>query len=167
MPPQNRRRPIKALTIRQPFACAIAHLGQDVENRTWEPPRWLVGGFVAIHAAQTVEVEQQQVLQDAIRFRTHPELNLPEHFNLVDNCVRGAFVAIARLRGVAREDDFNTGIPESWSSPWFRGPFGWVWEDVLVLPKPIPCRGQRGVWDPPPEVVIELRREYRRLTDAA
>lgn len=35
--------------------------------------------------------------------------------------------------------------------PWWRGPWGWLWsnepgEEPLLLPEPIPMRGQQGLW---------------------
>lgn len=42
---------MRALTVRQPFAWAIAHGHKPVENRTWAPPLGAVGERIAIHAA--------------------------------------------------------------------------------------------------------------------
>lgn len=43
---------MKALTLLNPWAQAIAYWGKDVENRTWAPPASLVGERIAIHAGK-------------------------------------------------------------------------------------------------------------------
>jgi hypothetical protein len=43
---------VKVLTIRQPWAHAILHLGKDVENRSW---RTRYRGLLLIHAAARPE----------------------------------------------------------------------------------------------------------------
>ena len=47
---------VRCLTLRRPWAWAVAHAGKDVENRDWQcplPP----GTIVAIHAGQKFEAD--------------------------------------------------------------------------------------------------------------
>jgi DNA polymerase-1 len=44
-----------ALTVWQPWAWAIAMGFKLIENRSWPPPRWLIGRELAIHAAAGTE----------------------------------------------------------------------------------------------------------------
>lgn len=48
--------PIKALSVRQPWAWAIIHGGKDIENRSWQAVNHglNVRGRVAIHASATM-----------------------------------------------------------------------------------------------------------------
>ena len=43
---------LPAISIRQPWAYAILHLGKDVENRTWDLPSKYRGARVLIHAGK-------------------------------------------------------------------------------------------------------------------
>ena len=40
---------MQAITLKHPWAFAIARLGKRVENRTWKPPNRLLGQRIAIH----------------------------------------------------------------------------------------------------------------------
>lgn len=167
MPPEpTPNREIRGLTVRQPFACCIAHLGKDVENRSWAPPGYLIGGHLAIHAGRTVEVEAKMQLQDAIRFGTRPDLNLPAHFPLHDRLELGAIIAVAQLRGVVYQGADGCSsfgdVPDGWESPWFNGPFGWVLGPPRVLARSVPCKGNRGLWELPPDVLVQVRAEFGR-----
>lgn len=51
----NSPRTMKALSIRQPWAYAIFHLGKDVENRSW---RTHYLGRIAIHVAQRIDIAE-------------------------------------------------------------------------------------------------------------
>jgi hypothetical protein len=46
---------MRFLTVRQPWAGCIAHLGKRVENRGWHCPARSVGTQIAIHAAAAVD----------------------------------------------------------------------------------------------------------------
>jgi len=43
---------MKGLTLRHPWAFAIAHWGKRIENRTWKPPKALIGQRIAIHGGK-------------------------------------------------------------------------------------------------------------------
>lgn len=43
---------IWALTEQQPWGWAIAHAGKRVENRTWAPPRAVIGKTIAVHGGR-------------------------------------------------------------------------------------------------------------------
>ena len=46
---------MRALTLWQPWAHAVAHLGKRIENRPWKPWPAVIGTRVAIHAAAKVD----------------------------------------------------------------------------------------------------------------
>lgn len=37
-------------------------------------------------------------------------------------------------------------------SKWYMGQVGWVLDEVVTLPKPVPCRGAQGLWTLPADV---------------
>ena len=61
---------MKALTVIQPWAWAIAHAGKRVENRTWGPPRDVIGQRIAIHAGRRLDdraIAWMRKLMEAMR----------------------------------------------------------------------------------------------------
>ncbi len=130
-----------ALTIKQPWAYAICHLGKDVENRTWKPPAHAIGTRIAIHAGKRYDTPEGYA--EFIRIAACVVDNLPKaagEGQLLDD--RGAVVATAVV---------GTWVTRS-DSPWFCGPIGWVICDVHVLWKAVPCRGMQGLWKLPDDV---------------
>ena len=132
---------MKALTIRQPWVHAILCEGKNIENRTWQRS---VRGWLVIHAAA----------------RPSPDAVFPRGVRVPD--LDG--LDYGSICGVVRVVDIVTAS----RSKWFTGRddgkvnFGWVLEDVIALKKPIPCKGRLGLWDVPPKVLRELRRQLPR-----
>lgn len=163
---------IRALTVIQPWAHLIAHGPKRIENRVWEPPRVLVGAFLAIHAGKRVDPECWQGADELAAFAQikHPVLE-----GLVDaedldartggNKHRakyaaaavpyGAVVAVARLAGVVRAS----------TDPWFCGPVGWQLADVVALPAPVACGGAQGLWELGPELLDQVRAQWKAARD--
>jgi hypothetical protein len=143
-----RCRPMLALTLHQPWAFAVAHLGKDVENRGWPPPAKVIDQRIAIHAGLHVDREAMDHLRRI-------GIALP------DSLVAGAVVATVRVAGVREwRKAWPTQPP---LSRWFTGPFGWQLEDVLALAKPVPCKGRQGLWRLPDDVEARvLEQEVRR-----
>lgn len=160
---------MKALTLWPEWAFAIAHLGKDVENRTWTPPKALIGQRIAIHAgayiggrrARVAVEEGAQALRDMAR-RAGVDISvvLPilactwtSSTRILQNepwrstpIVTRAIVATAVLAEVRRDSP----------SPWaVSGAVHWCLADVQVLSDPEPCSGRQGLWDAP-ELPTEL-----------
>lgn len=132
---------MKAVTIRQPFAWAIAAGFKDVENRSWAP-RVELGELIAIHAAVAApDWDDVERVQKLIRRRA----TVPEQYDC------GAVVAVARVAEVVTSSH----------SAWFSGPIGWVLQDVSPLEEPIECKGQLGLWNLTAGVEARLKRQLR------
>lgn len=132
-------RVLRALTVWQPWAHCIAHLGKRIENRGWRPWAEMIGQVIAIHAAARVDFIEEHELGMRLRAMGH---DLPHPSELP----RGAIVAVARVTGyVVASDSF-----------WFVGPYGWTLSDVIALPQPIACRGAQGLWNVPPDVAARV-----------
>lgn len=165
------RAPIRALTVIQPWATLIAHGPKRVENRTWEPPRWLRAGFLAIHAGVRVDADHwadaRACAQAAGLLGQLPALDgltplLGRRDRLADAARKhyaeravpyGAVLAVARVRSFLTDEDAP-------ADPWFCGPFGWVLSDVVAI-EPVPCKGAQGLWELPPGVLERVRENYR------
>lgn len=142
---------MKALTVIRPWAAAVAHLGKNVENRTWRPPAALVGQRFAIHAGKredlgvlrALNIEQDRrglpMLPDAGPQGIVCTVRLAHVFSSAGEMTTGEMMAATR----------KLGIP---SLRWFLGPVGWVLADVRTLATPVPCRGAQGLWTLPADV---------------
>ncbi len=137
---------MKALTLIQPWAYAIAHLGKDVENRTWRPPASVIGTRIAIHAGAKFDRAAATDL-------------LVNGFSLNQGqppapsaSTQSAIVATAKVTG------FWTGDHDR---PWYAGPVGWVLKDVVALPQPVPCKGALGLWTVPEHVEERVVEQVR------
>lgn len=124
---------IRGLTLIRPWAWAIACAGKDVENRTWEPPRAMVGGWLAIHAGKKWDQDAADSIANTFGVEVPGETEQPS----------GVIIAVARLAAVVRDSE----------SPWFGGPVGWTLDQVVQLPTPVACRGAQGLWMLPESVL--------------
>ncbi len=135
---------MKALTLIQPWAWAIAHAGKDVENRIWRPPESMVGQRIAIHAGKKFDDDAWAFLVDP---GCSPIENLkPDENGLIpvpdeSDCIRGAIIAVATIDHIKA-----IGEGPARFSPWYGGPYGWVLRDVIALRDSIECRGAQKLW---------------------
>ena len=126
--------PVKALSIRQPWAWAILNAGKDIENRDW-PTRFV--GPVCIHAAKGMtRDEYEDCLATAHDISlTHPfphGLTMPAF----DELSRGGIVGTARTEGCVSRS----------TSPWFFGKYGFVIRDARPC-EFIPVNGELGFFE--------------------
>jgi len=141
---------MKALTVRQPFAWAIAIGQKTVENRTRATKH---RGLLAIHAGKTVyrADPDDRLILDAI---AENEFAVGEAESSL-----GAVVAVAELRGCHHAHDCMPPVgvvPPSGltgCSPWaMYGQYHWKLANVRSLPEPVPCKGSLGLWRLPEDV---------------
>jgi hypothetical protein len=140
---------LRVLTVRQPWASAIAAGAKTVENRT-RGTRYR--GLVAIHAGlqgdptalsarPPYRTERPQHLIDWLRSRPDEERRA--------EMPRGAVLAVARIAGAHRSLDCPG------CGPWGEhGPEVWHWRlsGVVRLAEPIPYRGALGLPHARPEL---------------
>jgi hypothetical protein len=100
---------MKALSIQQPWAYAILHLGKDIENRDWRTSH---RGEFLIHTGRVLDHYGVRHIREDLG------LPLPERFDL------GGIVGRAVLRHCVRAHE----------SKWFCGEFGFVLQGVRALP---------------------------------
>lgn len=129
---------MKALTLHQPWAWAIAHAGKRIENRSWRPPRNLIGQRIAIHQGQGWSYDQR------IWGTSTPP---PTRALLQERGMVGAVVATTEV--FAFGDDswlYHGGFASLDDLRWYCGPVGWMLHDVRPLAQPVPCNGAQGLW---------------------
>lgn len=117
-----------ALTVCQPYAHLIAVGEKAIENRTWATN---FRGQLAIHAGKS------RAWLDDDDERRHGALPF------------GAIVAVAWMSGCRAPEDLP---PLMRRSPHANGPVCWMLSSVVRLPKPITCKGARGLWRVPDDV---------------
>lgn len=59
---------MKALTLWPEWAWSIMHLGKDVENRTWHPPKNILGQRIALHAGRKVGRRYEPFVKGALPY---------------------------------------------------------------------------------------------------
>jgi hypothetical protein len=124
---------MKVLSIRQPWAYAILHLGKRVENRSWYTP---FRGEFLIHAAKKWSREEKEDLEcfaDEIRRKfekPYPTIWL------------GRVVGIATLVDCVRAEAVPVG-----QETWGFGPWCFVLENVRALDEPYSLKGMLGFFE--------------------
>jgi hypothetical protein len=123
---------MKALSLWQPYAAAIAEGHKAVENRTWKQDS-IIGERIAIHATQ----RRYNPNKDPWGIeKVWPDCPRP------DELVYGAILATAKVSAIVRITH-----PLVSGNPWAFGPYCWVLTDIKKLPEPIVCKGKQRLWN--------------------
>jgi hypothetical protein len=161
---------MRALSVRQPWAWAIAYAGKTVENRS---RRFNHEGLVAIHASLGLDepgffprneaghtaarkldaLGGRSNFWDARHFyiggHRHPGLGL------------GAIIAVARFDHCHYSADCHAKC-----SPWaIDGQWHICLDDVRPLAEPVPARGKLGLWTVPEDVESAVRAQIEVSTN--
>ena len=137
---------MRALTVRSPWAWAIARGWKPVENRGRPFPPSLVGVPIAVHAglgrddAALPDPEAAEALCRA----------LAENDPLA---ARGTVVAVVRF-GLSHLDPAG-GECSAWA---LKGAWHWPIESAVPLAEPVACRGALGFWRLPGDVLAAVHR---------
>lgn len=139
---------LKALTIRAPWAWAIAQGWKRVENRSWSTR---FRGRFAIHAAVSKE-------SDADAAATFAALGLepPAEF------VRGAIVGTVELVDVLPLDEYLRRFGDDrFDREFALGPLCWVLREPRLC-VPLPCSGNFQLWNVARRLELDRERAERR-----
>lgn len=124
---------MKAISIREPFATLIKDGIKHVETRSWKTN---YRGKIYIHSC---------VAKDKIKDYIQPLIKSELQYgyilcsaDLVD-CIYMDESYIERVK----KEDYNNYLCGRYEP----GRYGWVLENVEVLEKPIPAKGQLGIWN--------------------
>ncbi|MFB7763551.1 ASCH domain-containing protein [Streptomyces xiamenensis] len=129
---------MRALTIRQPWADAIAHGPKRTENRSWTT---VYRGVLLIHAAAKPDTGDVT----AARYQGKK----PD--------ARGAIIAAAELTDVHRpEGPYGCPCSTRWAEP---DTYHWVLDKVIPLFEPIAAKGQLGLWHPAQDLLATVQAD--------
>jgi hypothetical protein len=141
-----------SLTRPWPFAFVAQYGGEPkrVENRSWYPPDYIVGNYIALHAAKSWDEEDREYIADITGLYV-PSKKESAHSEIF---------AVCRVRGYA----LNPGDVPANQRQWFFGPYGWLLDDYVQLDEPVPCVGARGLWgfEKKQDELAQLRLIYAR-----
>jgi hypothetical protein len=137
---------VKALTVQQPWAWAIAKGYKLIENRTWSTPH---RGPLAIHAGKTWD--QDSIPEVLHRLREHG-IRTPQTFkDELPLAGVGAVIASADLVSICLESYRwpRRGLSTvcqcgDWAA---GGQYHWQLANVRALAEPVPAKGRLGLWD--------------------
>lgn len=153
---------MKALSVMQPWASLIVGgpLPQEnpkrIENRTWDPPRSMIGQRFAIHASKKLdELAFHELLDDD--FHDFP-YRTPREFP------RSAIVGVATLAGFIRHDSIFAPreLPAD-QERWWSGPVAFLLSDVIRIDRIDGIRGALGFWELPAQIEAEVNANIARL----
>ncbi len=185
---------MKVITLTQPWATLIAISAKHIETRSWRTP---YTGPLAIHAAagariaETEEICCSPVFREALLqlpdFAAWYNCRLDFNGNK-PNIKRwqnrgalpfGAIVATCRLTACVPTEVldpggtvFSVSVPrlsdqELQFGDFSKGRWGWLLEDIKMLPEPIPAKGALGLWEwnPTAPATVSTTAEPRLSND--
>lgn len=147
---------MRALTIRQPYADAIAYGAKPVENRTKPLSPKFVGVPVLLHAAK--EAHATGITAADLAQFTGAQIT-----NWTDT--RSAALAVIRFRGSHKAFD-GDWCCRPWGQVTTRvQPVVWHWEidEVTRLAEPVPASGALGFWTVPEDVLAQIEQACHDL----
>ena len=167
---------MRAITVRQPWAYAIVHLGKDVENRS----RDFTGGYrgtIAVHASKTVDEGGFDAVSGIL------DLDFEQTCRIAEQCqgTLGAIIGVVELvdvhhgpgvdhkppicwraadmigwvpfDGTDAYPDFTPRMCSEWAQP---GQYHLELANPRPLATPVPCRGALGLWTVPDEIAAQM-----------
>jgi hypothetical protein len=143
MIPPEYLRPMKALTVWQPWASLLACGAKKYETRSWAPKSLKAGDLVAIHSAKRpVQTEGDDRALAEVTFRAWR------------SCPSSGFLSVGKVLAICRfewyekiADRTPVRTPtEEVVGDWTPGRFAWRIEPLHVFREPIPAQGKQGLW---------------------
>jgi hypothetical protein len=147
---------IRALTLRQPWAAAVAELGKRIENRTWRLP----AGWLWIHAGARSGWDKTGTSHPALgaawRDRHGAGAPVDPDGGLI---AFSAVVALIRVTGAHHAADCARS-PGPLCDPWAAaGQVHNTLELAAVLPEPVHADGRQKLWLLPPSAESACRAQ--------
>jgi hypothetical protein len=143
---------VKCLSIRQPYAGAVALGWKDVENRG---QMFHHRGLLLIHAGGQLAADftTATTTVEDLSGQTLPQLGSPRESPA---WAMGAIVGVVEVSAAHRGCD---GSCSPWAQP---GRVHHMLTHVGVLRRPVPCPGRLYPWTPEPDVLAEVKAVWPR-----
>lgn len=143
---------MRALTVRQPYADAIAWGPKRIENRTKPLPQKYIGVPVLLHSGKELHASKVTAV-DLAQVTGTRITDWPG--------ARSAILASIRFRGAHRCADVHWCC-RPWGQVETRAhPEVWHWEidEVTRLDESVPASGALGFWNVPDDVLAAVQRQ--------
>lgn len=136
---------MKTLTIRQPWAWAVAKGYKTIENRGWATPH---RGETAIHSAKKFDDQPEDALRMVRDILRATGIPYPKTFHDAGPLAgTGLVLAVADLVDVCVAS-FHTSTVVCDCAPWaIPGQAHWQLANARLLDEPVPATGRLGLWD--------------------
>lgn len=125
-----------AITIKQPWAWTIMAGHKTIENRTWRTRKL---GPMVIHAAKS----RTGVAGNVLWLRNHG-IDCPD----ADALDYGCIVGLIRVETCLDMSEVEPGM-------FVEGPVCWVLKEPRAIERPIPYKGQQGLFRVPRDLVAD------------
>ena len=163
----------RALTLTQPWAGLVVLGIKRIENRSWKPPKELLGRRHAVHASRKVDEEVVKFLVDELGLVEHPLWRVTSAivgsaiWHDVVSSVTGVEQFETRLeREVRDRNKFGDPVDEvafKDQQRFWMGPHAHVLRENRHYATPIPTGGARSFW----HLSSELRSKVADAEHAA
>lgn len=131
---------MKLISLWQPWASFMA-----LELKRYETRHWATRyrGVIGIHAAKRWQKDQQYMLENLCK--RHPELEQYAGYDFPRGCVLSAM----RLTHIYKTEEVIAHLSplEKALGDYSPGRFAWEMELIKLPEKPIPVKGEQGIWD--------------------
>jgi len=151
---------MKVLSFHSPKPYALFHLGQDIINRDYAPPKSILGKRILIHTAKKFDSEAAKSLfasrnrDTTSLIRNMPYQQLVELYQAMKEYPRGCLVGSVEITGFF-EETFKT-----YNNEWAHGPYCWTIRDAVEFAVPLLVQGQQSLWEIDLEDVIETQLRF-------
>jgi ASCH domain len=135
---------MKCLSLKQPFATLVITGRKRVETRSWPTTH---RGPLAIQATRQLDAEARSLCERE-PFRTVLE---SVGYRRIDRLPLGALLGTVEVTGCrpTEEVDVDPASDEAAFGDFRPGRWGWLFAEPTRLLKPLPCKGQLGLFDLP------------------
>lgn len=170
---------MRAITLWRPWSDAIIHGPKRIENRTWAPPRALLGHTIAIHSGKTWDADIGCGLRAMGSGWSPPMENAQSPQGVIGVARLVGFIDDAQgvawgraepssllVRCLRETAQWDARIAPRLADPWWMGPVGWIFDEPLALTTPIACRGAQGLWTVPADVARQIGEQTLAIKKA-
>lgn len=151
--------PVKALSIRQPYAGLIMAGIKNVENRSWIT--YYTGPLVIVATQKPDPASQWDPLREKCK---RLEVAFPEDLCQINGAILGIVdfnhIVYTNVEGHPETD--HPTLEESQVADWWNPDMvGFILENPRVLPKPIPIKGRLGLYNLAPDILAEIEKQLK------
>lgn len=146
---------MKALSLLQPWATLLAHGKKRFETRSWDTS---FRGRFAIHASGKLSVATAAICYQEPFHTALKQCDI----HLLRDLPHGAIIGVAEIVRTWKTSELRDSIG---SIEWAFGDYGprrYAFEvaNPVLLPQPIPCKGQLDFWKVPVDVLAHIPECY-------